>query len=507
MPILSKDSPLVRDLPTSVDQTLPDWNAIQERLGGLPIAQKALTAQIAFENTNIFQRASQIALGGLASNVGMPTVNLMAEVTKVLGMNVEKVAVDVMAKTAGTLLDAFSKANENNEVIDKSVEAGAGMAVNMAAAVPMVGWVVKIAWNIGKAIAGIVQILKAQGKAQAEALYPPSKFDPAADRDVLNLFVLDAVRSSRDWNRIFSPPGYGKHASWQGPIGLQDLSCDGEPCGVRFMAMEPENLGFVPGTGWLHQSIEAFDTGKVIDPGYELLPSARQQCGWLWKMLSRQSGTEAFTISADQLSQRWWRYLFDMKTAILETDRVSDRIKLEILEKFNTSSTGPIFGWGSTLEMGSVDHESGRYAPCEELDTLRKRQIALLDTLACAYVDETYAALQDQGVKSLWHERRKQLLEHPARCQVDLAAVPDEEYRLELVERRKGTVCKIGATDLAWKGPKKHRIPRGRDGLGGADATRPPRRPWQRRQQDGGGLKAAGLFAALTGAWLVSRGK
>jgi len=75
-----------------------------------------------------------------------------------------------------------------------------------------------------------------------------------------------------------------------------------------------------------------------------------------------------------------------------------------------------------------VQDASGTHhcTPVKAVRLLRERQFQSLDTLMVAYLEtERYAAFQtDTELRNRFNERRAQLVQHPARCHIDLEAVP-----------------------------------------------------------------------------------
>ncbi len=444
---IERFDPDVENIPDAVESTLPDPAALQN-LGGSDLARSVLVAQSALVNAQIMSQATQIAFKGIVSGVGAPAgmFNAMATALKV---DVAKTTTQVLEQIAGSIQNALGKMDENSDMLSDAVDAGVGKAVNLAAAIPVVGWIIKIAWNIGKAIADIAILIRDQ--KDPKFLYPPSRFDPTTDRDVLNNAVLSPLRGD-DWSKLFYPPGVGWKPSDQ---NIKFYFSPMEGGGIRIVTAGPKGaeswVGFVPGTATLHQAIEVFSAQKIYETGRTLLPSATQQALWIWRHVSRTNTPGAFTVHADRAKVLWQTYIEDMRVAINEvgSGTLKAKTKEEIFERYDKAAIGksgkvsPLFGWGD----GSKEKE---YAPTKLLTTLRDRQLAFCDTLTVGYLDETFGALQDIEIRDKVRQRKKDLLEHPAVCQLDLSNIRDILYLEEVVKRRAGQVCKQSPTALKF---------------------------------------------------------
>lgn len=460
---LSKNDPLIRDLPTGVTETLPDPNLVAENLGGSPTAQAVLKSQYAFDNTQIFQEASQVAFGGIVSGLGAPTI-LFEALTDALEFDVQRAAVEVLEQIYGTLENALSTISDASvQALKDGIDAGVGVALDTATtaaqAVPVIGLVIQIAWGVGKLIFKVAKIIKEQGKDSAQILYPKSKFDPIADRDTLNLAVLGRLRASTDWSEMFFPPGLGYAHQWQGPFGVTPL----EAGGTRIISNNPlglDGVGFVPGTAMLHQSIEILN-GQVTEAGTTLLPSSRQHCLWLWRNITNTNSPSTFTVDCVRVLQKWQRYIDELRVFLNETDLVSPEDKKKVFSFYNEKDGVTIFGWGD----GSKEQDT--YQPALLAHALRTRQFALLDTVTCAYIDESFGAVQDAQVRVKWELRRKELLDHPAICTLDLGNIPDPVYRFAVEERLKAfSTCGMqGAPQDIVLTPRPEPLPTVPDGL------------------------------------------
>lgn len=487
----SPGNPKLKDIPNKVETTLPD-PATLKNLGGSKMARSILMAQTALTNSEIMSEAAQIAFKGIVTGIGAPTA-LFNAMLDACDVDVVEVSTKILEKAAGSVQAALGRMNDADDLLNKAVDAGVGQAINLTATIPVAGQIIKMAWNIGKTIADIVIMLRNQ--EDPKYLYPPSRFDPDTDRNVLNDAVLSLLRSSHEWDALFYPPGLGgAESNASKTFYFQDL--DGG--GIRIISanQHADRVGFVPGTATLHQAIEVLGPTQIIETGRTLLPSASQQCLWLWRHISRTNSPAAFTLHAERVGAFWQRYIDDMRISIngAGSSTLFDGTKKAIFEKYNKSGSAKIFGWGD----GSKEIE---YAPTKLMDTLRKRQLDFCDTLTVAYVDESFGALQDPAVKAKWKQRRKDLLEHPAVCSVDLSNVDDPIYLDEIKNRRKGHNCIVAHVPFAWGGSGPSKPPEIVDGFGAPDRADPPPRTPRRSGGVGGKIAIAG--AALAGYfWL-----
>ena len=498
---LPKSSLLLQQIPDRVGTLLPDF-AHMDELGGLPGAQNLLLGQItvqefAFQNAQIWQEAGQIALRNIISGVGIPSGPVATSVIDILGAFDPRLATEErLEKIAGTVTNALI--NLTPPILEEAVNAGIGAAVNIVSAVPFIGWAVQIFWSFGK------QAYAASKSDPYELVekFPPSRFSPKFDNDYLNSMLLQL--KGNDWSSLFFPPSVGKNASWKKPIATVDLLNGGK----RFVGTNPggkpipqsggllENpwIGFVPGTGWLHQAIETTGSHEVIETGATLLPSSQKQCAWLWRQVTRTASPAAFTIYCDLAENFWQTYIEDLRQAI-RASSFNAEMKAKVFKAFDrqwnkkTKSWDTIFGWGD----GSKEIE---YATGPLLRQLRQRQLSLCDTINVAYVDATFGAAQDPVVRAKINKRQQDLLEHPAVCDVDLSGVQDVLLHDEIIDRRKGYNCLVAGTNsiaLGGSGPKPPELPDGfatpdPDGLQPGDHT------WLKYAA--GGVALTGLAAA-----------
>jgi hypothetical protein len=455
MPILPESDPLWQNLPRSVDVLLPDIPEIASDAGNAPVftvAQGKYTARAA----EIFQLSSQLALGNLVATVGMPSKAAFDIILESMKIDVRSDFTKMLREGGRNLVEAWKSIQDGGEtgqaIADASVDTAVGAGVNFASAIPVAGWIVKVLWNLGKAINGIIQLAKES--ENPAVIYPPTVFNPQLDNITVNA-VLEDIFGKRDWSRRWGPPSMGQGVGTLPDYVVMSLEGGGfelvrksgyaEGGGAPIDWGSAGWLGMIPGAPYLHQGIQ-YRNDKVQDLGEILLPSARNVLLWMWgTVLGHKSNvTPAMWCVDSSVLQSWSGYIHDLHVFIYEDLDASQSVKQKIIDHFNKRGSQRVFGWGSSIKPANNEWE--KYLPVQQANTLRERQMGFLDTLMCAYVDDSYVAIkQDEAMRSRWDQRRRQLLEHPARCDVDLTNVPDSDYRTALID----SGAKAGQCDVA----------------------------------------------------------
>ena len=498
-----------------VERMLPDIEAIAAKTSAIADPVNYFGAQYAFESAMIWQESSQMGLGAIVSNIGIPSANVFRTAVDIVKVDIVAQVQGVLVAEYGSMRDIISAIaiagddDDGGEIMKAAIEFGVGMVIKVVTAVnPIAGFVVKLVWGVGKFIRNIVKLVKDDDYGEAKVLYPASTFAPWLDNSVLNGIIGD-MRTTRDWTRLFCPPRMGQGIAGNDfyvrtiGSGQREIFRDfgRTDAGQSIDWLSSGWTGFVPGTAVLHQGTRLRSTISVSEIGSQLLPSPQNLLFWVWKEVTgkgRDVSPTLYTIDSKMLGDSWAGYISDYHVWLSETDKIGTASKEAILKYYNGKKGAKIFGWGTKIDFGG-DAEMDRYQPVKEAKILRKRQMAYLDTLMCAYVDESYIAISsDSQLRARWDQRRRQLLEHPARCDVDLDVVPDKDYREELERRRSPSAC-APAAKLAWLPP-----PNPPDGQGGAAGLgEGDDQPGTTRSGGMGKIVLAG--AALGGLFLAHR--
>lgn len=418
-------------LQSDLPPMLPDISQL-EKSGGIAGATAALGAEWALRATQNWQVNTQFTLGELVVDIGVPTFQMFESIAGVLGEDLRALAQEAILHTGESIQDAVSSIGDDTiagkDLVQTEIIDGVGQGVQAASIVPIIGWAVKLLWGVGMGIRRLVSIA---GTEPLGPVFEKTSFAPLVDQLFLKMFV-DDVKTARDFTDIFRPPGQG----WPFQSMLIENPDPYGAEGVRVIAAKQEGtwLGCVPGTGFVHKSLEFID--RPTEAG-RYLPSLQGQAPWLWKHIM-QSGTPAmFAVDASNPSEAlgWTWYIYGLHSYLYQENPLNNEANLRATMKFynKVEGDGRLFGWGTS--PAPKEKEQDTYGPVLELHKLRKRQEKFLDTILVAYLDENYAALKnDTGLRDKWKTRRDQLLHHPARCDVNLNAVPDPLYRQALLD-------------------------------------------------------------------------
>ena len=480
MPILKPTAKIFRDVPASVDMRLPDIAQLGQEAGGAPISDlfEAFHAQ---QSAKMYQVGSQAALAGISQNVGIPsqagTFNTIKEAFR---LDALLVVDDVLQSVGGVggVLAALEKmqAQQGGEPLLQAVQQGVGIAVRVATAGNPIGrWIERAIWSVVRFLRRVNNRARVSAEA-AKLEFPQTTFNPELDNWVLNSVVLQEIRQSKDWSRMFGPPG-GKLPADAKPFRFRHLQGGGLRIYPGESWAQDGFLGMVPGTAFLHQGVELVPQAR--DMGETLLPSPRNILTWLWKAVAGKGTnvTPALYCVDTDVIELWGYYIFQLHKYVHESDEINEDRKQRIIDDWNrridpaTGKTAKIFGWGTSIKPKS--NEEDDYAPMAFARKLRKRQMAYLDTIMVAYLSSEYIALRkDAALRSRWQERREQLLNHPAVCDVDLRNVPDGSYKEAVKSKQRSMAgpCKAPTMSKTARVPEDPDAPDAQGGGAGADA-------------------------------------
>jgi len=489
MPKLSEQDPALALLPKQLPPSFayPDVNQIVQDAAGDPAIIQTVNGWVSERAAGIYQGGGELGLASIVTRIGVAAEATVENVANAIdesdtdwSTGVVNSVTDTLG-AAGSLVNAIASVSDADaeRLVKEAMQLGIGISIQLISQIPVVGWIAKLAWTFGNAIYQIVQVVKHANDEDEPPAYPAVSFNPERDLNRFNEKVLVPLRDSHDWTEMFRPPGGGinPNAAWLGEFETWALGSGNKIYGRKISTTNScsDCLGFVPGTAWLHDDIEIVGM-NVKDTGNTYLPSSRQHALWVWEHIARHNSPALYTVNAKQLSSAWKNYLVGLRMYIEGSDELSPDQKNKLINYYNKDAAGKkIFGWGKprTTQGGAwiPDEDSLAYQPVDASRTVRERQLSFLDTLTCAYVDDSFGAMDDPDVKAKWIERRKDLLQHPAVCNVDLAMVPDLLYRglVELAQDKRPSCKFTGQLNLASGGSGPPKPPDVQGGGGGVD--------------------------------------
>lgn len=443
-----------------LETSLPNPMKAQETF--LKVAVDAEQKTWAQTQANNWAVGSQLQAGDVLASVGAPASspllrglfdlvdisNPAEEVARYLYENLAKPLVDyVLEEIIGVILDVLE------EVFSPMIQ--------MVGAIPVYGWIVEALWDVAMGIVSIVNMVKAQKADDPEAEYKAAGFSPEADTNVANAFILDRMRESVDWTRIFMPPGIGRNLTYGEKFWSAKLKGN---MGRRILSAGRKEgwVGYIPGTGVIDQGWEIGPSAGIVRNLGTLLPSSRDMSTLCWSQvngsnskfnrLSRSStskeawekGTHPlkpsknwgknaspamFTVDAESAFRTWQGYLFEFRMWLREG---KTGMKESTRKKFVDGVGRQTYGWAKWDTPFNDKKEYDNFGinqstPVKALRTLRQRQMAFLNRIDVAYVGPDYGVLQgahSENIRKRWEANRKMLLQHPARCGVDLSSIP-----------------------------------------------------------------------------------
>jgi hypothetical protein len=347
----------------------------------------------------------------------------------------------------------------------------------MVGTIPIYGWIIEAAWDIAMGIVKLVKLVKASNAEDPELEYAAAKFSPDADSAVAAKMGR-LIRTENDWTNIFRPPGVGEGDS----PGVNITRSKIKGGGYRLLAAGYHEgwFGFVPGTTTLDLGFEIYSNNYSRGLG-QLFPTTRNLGISVWDQINRKSPA-MFAVNARACWGQWEGHLGELRDYLYTNPG-------KAAKEFVNGYGEQVFGWSSwdtgkpswqLMKDGNIDswddyykglgisHLQNRSTPARAMKILYDRQMAYLNTTACAYVNpENYGAFGDswqsetQKMLERVEENRLLLLQHPARCNIDLNNIPDYEYRNAMATAQKS--CQPGNIgDLVMppkgSGPKRKPI-------------------------------------------------
>ena len=335
----------------------------------------------------------------------------------------------------------------------KEIMAAIEVAVNSIAWIPVVGWIIKIIFEVAKIITNIIgDIKEAQERRDQEALnqsarayaLPMAEWDPNIDTMMCRYMQRQLSAGIFDLEWCFMPRYPAKSAS---DFVAQHQKYDpSDECfsgwlvwSERFKEAqtEPPGLGFVPGTMNLHaaMSLNTQAGGDVKDLG-DFFPVTRSLAAQLWSQTVKGDSGMTFAVDTEKCIRAWEDYVSSAHGYGLDAIRgwsmVAGRIdKPEPLSyahakgsmKYKCSScdygdsacnrgrdkgkwrTPPgdghrsaflqhlhqMFGWKQFEHGQSIKQDDwwGTMTPVRALENLRERQEAMIRSPTCMYLDDS----------------------------------------------------------------------------------------------------------------------
>jgi len=369
------------------------------------------------------------------------------------------VTADVVAESRATIEAAAENAFEallKNTTISSAMKT-LGPAV--AGIVPIIGPIIKYAWGVGR-------LVKASIESEKKAVpnpVDPVVFSPEADEVVFNTNVVATIAETHDWTTIWRPYGLGEETGGprgsaafgdeyrfhiiplnaRGPNNLKVVPSDAKSVQIQtqFGGMtEAGGLGVLPGgldiiMGW--QS--AGESQLLVKQFGSYFPTALNEASDMWQQLNKPSAVQQFCVHAREIEETWMVYMENLVTWLLANEEVPDDVRDKIWADFVDRLGGKRRrGKGSPYGI----EES---IPVKAARILRNNQKkSLQDPVFSAYIDESYAALQDPEIKGAWRFARQVLIGSDQVLNVDLDMVPDGAFlrtvrtAQELRRREKG---------------------------------------------------------------------
>lgn len=473
---LSKNDPAIKLLrQKTLDPRfgLPDAASVAEAMSG-PTVQNAVQIEWQDRLTDGFNVGTQFGAARIVSDgIGYLQGPKFDSVLSLVGVPEEALMVgqvftEILEDTVGAMLEA--SVDEIMEVLEQVLDQVLGAMVDVISGIPVFGWVVKIVWNVVRGIIRLVEVIKGQNEKPPEKEYPRALFTPDGDLALANHGVL-RVLNGYDWTNVFMPPGVDRNTTYGEYFRGNKLEGGGRRIETR--GEKVDWIGMIPGTTSLHQYIEVEPGGNQVRDTGSLLPSARNLSTYAWAQVTDLQSPSMYSVGAEQVRSVWSAYLFNLRMWIRETGLMKESTKRKLV---NSPVMVKQFGWGPYdmpfdsklgFENFGIDDPTGKIKwtrvplttgknakpaqtgvahPVRAMKELEQAQWRGLNTLQVAYVDERQGAFQgfkQEDMLKRLVERRKQLLQHPALCDVNMPDVVDPKFRstadFHQEEGRKGT--------------------------------------------------------------------
>lgn len=434
MPTIAVDSPEVAalELFKPQDSTLPSLAEAQKTFLTLAASVTGQAWELSADsNAN---KAYQRDVGGLLSSTGVAGRHRFDIAFQFIGLPDSALAVQPIFERLIRTKAVQKAIQATLELLKQAMEEVMGKVVQAVGAIPVYGWIVEAIYDVALGIVTIVKVFKQQKKSSKKKReHEWSTFSQDTDANFSYQLVERPISAGGDMTGIFTAPGWsGVLESWQKPI-TTDLLRGG---GVRVVpnGAASDALGYIPGTSTIHQGFElsnravtALDLGRV-------LPLARANAISAWGIVNRTDTPQLFAVNTERAIGEWQQYLQQLRAALFESEHVSESARdhgIALGEK--------LFGW-SPVEKGVDDPGIEKSIPVTALRRLDRIQRAAMDRSSVAYCAlDAPAVVQRPDWRELVVSRRRDLLAHPAICEVDPEVVPDAAYRsgVELTQQER----------------------------------------------------------------------
>lgn len=454
-----------------VDAARRDWGAdVLEREQTFAQNVIAGTAgSVGFPKGAMFNSARSLFFDveGKFERGGRRLKNAYAVVGKWDDIGLSEAAFSENGKLSKTVVEAFGPALQ-----------GIGYVSNLA------GQIVPIVGAVVKTLSFIVNLIKGNKKDDpAESFVRLTRFNREFDVHFANQWILKVLRtgptSARDWTSVWSPPGTG------GFFGRKIKDDNDNDWGTRFAAKgvmsdteeaySPYNDDFWAGgiplsanidLGWEISKNGRWDSGTRSRGA--LLPTGKDQLPRMWAIALKPETGASFCIDTAKIRDRWMQYLYTFRMVLQiaadnEGTTVLGGLSREAATQFVNGIAREYYGWGpydtsltsAQAQKGTMNQMASAFGLnkstlMQSILQMEKVQQSSVNTIACAYADETYVAVKSgQPLHSKWKQNRMDLLQHSAICRVDLDNIPDIAYRQAAQAAQVGRGCVGGSMMLA----------------------------------------------------------
>jgi hypothetical protein len=280
-------------------------------------------------------------------------------------------------------------------------------------------------------------------------IYEDARFHPEVDALVGNA-MISRMRIKKDWTPIFSPIGNNVDE----PVQLESGGMRWGPRGGH-VKIDRGWSGVIPiENGNFDRGWEISKEGTAVNGTRslgQLLPTGANIGDKLWGMVSKPGSPSMFTVDTHRARERWFEYLMEFRAKLL---RWSYHDK-DATKAFIDGLGRRVYGWS---QYRSWDAEADAVGfnkspemyfglsssfPAKGLMDLYQLQLGSLDTtVVCAYIDESFPAISgDATLNQKWRNNRDLLLNHQARCEVDVDSIPDVGYRTAMIAAKADFDC------------------------------------------------------------------